>query len=681
MRSLAFVLAVVCLCMAVRAEVAFVPGDPAVLVARIAKAKPATDKDYGALLDVEVENKGEVPGEPLVFELFEPGARGAADTILGRWSRVESTHFGRFGRTVAPRAKVVFPAIAMQAPAVLKKAKVRVVRASFARDATPIASPLSIAARRTSKEFDPDEQRDVEVTYVKLKNTADRPVDAVFLVRFGKRGLGLARGRIESATTAEVRLRGARHSDDREFAAGEPTDVDVVDWSLDAGASASAQPLLDAVRAMSGVGADAVLTATVDVRVTGKASFTARGTLRAAPKAAFVPDGTLAAEHAQVVTRSIQSALAFVREGADRERTVADARVVASDAVVVYAVKDFAWSGMKNGHVALRDGRFAWWAFSPNTFGPWSEVVTASLPRGGVVTGVIEHATYQVEPQSAEQWTYAKPEIAPLPTGFVRAERATSLGIATDITLTFSDWRIDDRPAQEVLVALAPVQPSGKSGAQDTPSVAVSGPAADALRTVWSAPYAIPRGATITGTYTLENPGTDALWKGIRKLTGTFRVVGTKPHGWDSWTVTVTDPKVSREDEAELAQVVDDRLRMFAWRDPAFREPFDVAFAGATIEATTDGFKSPGAPIAGITVDDGRPSGTRAADGHESRWRWTQVEGQWLVAEATTGKESIRWTWSFPAPGVAWPKTVEMRDVFEDWGPETLRFTKVTVER
>ncbi|MBL8766770.1 MAG: hypothetical protein JNL94_05375, partial [Planctomycetes bacterium] len=179
------------------ADMEFVPGDPATLVARIAKTKPATDKDYGALLDVEVENKGDVPAEPLVFELFEPGARGARDTILGRWSRVESGHFGRYGRTVPPRAKAVFPAIAAQSPAALKKAKVRVVRASFVRDGVPVASPLSITARRTGKEFDPDQQRDVEVTFVRVKNTCDRPLDAVFLVRFGKKGLGLARGRVE----------------------------------------------------------------------------------------------------------------------------------------------------------------------------------------------------------------------------------------------------------------------------------------------------------------------------------------------------------------------------------------------------------------------------------------------------------------------------------------------------
>lgn len=666
---------------AARADVEFVGGDPAVLVARIAKAKPATDKDYGALLDVEVENKGDVPAEPLVFELFEPGARGAADTILGRWSRVESTHFGRYGRTVLPHAKAVFPAIATQSPAALKKAKVRVVRASFARGATAVPLPLSIVSRRSAREFDPDEKRDVDVTFVRVKNTLDRPLDAVFLVRFGKKGVGLARGRVEASTTTEVRLRGARHSDEREFAAGEPTDVDVVDGSIDAGATSSAQPLQDAIRAMSGVDAGAELTATVDVRVKGKTSFVARGTVRAAPKPAFTPEGSLATESAQLATRSIQSALAFVRAGADRERTLGDARVVANDTCVVYAVPDFAWSGMKNGHVALKDGRIAWWGFSQEPHGPWTEIVVGTSMRGGVINGVIEHATYQVEPQSDERWTYAEPAIAPLPSTYVRAERTTNLGIATDITLTFSDWRIDGRPAQDVLEAAFPTAPGEESEAKTARPPLPAGPQVDALRAVWSAPYAIPVGATIAGEYVLENPGTDASWKGVRKLSGTFRVVGTKPRGWNSWSVTVTDPKVSREDEAELAQVVEDRLRMFVWRDPAFREPFDVAFSGATIEATADGFAVRGGPIASVSVVDGRPSLVRAADGHEWRWTWTRVDDQWLVKESTAGKEGIRWTWAFPAPGVAWPKTVEMRDVFENWGPETMRFTRVTVQR
>lgn len=666
---------------AVRADVEFVAGDPANLVARIAKTKVATDKDYGALLDIEVENKGEVAAEPLVFELFEPGARGAADTILGRWSRVETTQFGRHGRTVAPRAKAVFPAIAMQAPALLKKAKVRVVRASFARGATAVPSPLSIVSRRSAREFDPDEKRDVDVTFVRVKNTLDRPLDAVFLVRFGKKGLGLARGRVEPSTTTEVRLRGARHSDDREFAAGEPTDVDVVDWSIDAGAESSAQPLQDAVRAMSGVDAGAELTATVEIRVKGETPFVARGAMRAAPKPAFTPEGSLATESAQLATRSIQSALAFVRAGHDRERTLGDARVVANDLCVVYAVPDFAWSGMKNGHVALRDGKLAWWSFSADTFGPWNEIVTSTSPRGGVVTGRVEHTAFQVEPQSDGRWTYADPAIAPLPSTYVRAERATTLGVATDITLTFSDWRIDGRPAHEVLVAAAPAPPREGSDAPAAKSAVPSGPHAEALRAVWSAPYAMAVGATIAGEYELENPGNDALWKGIRKLSGTFRLVGTKPRGWDSWTVTVTDPKVSREDEVELAQVVEDRLRMFIWRDPAFREPFDIAFAGATIEATADGFAANGGPIASLTVVDGRPSVVRAADGHEGRWTWTRVDGQWLVQESTAGKELIRWTWAFPATGVAWPKSVEMRDVFENWGPETLRFTRMTAQR
>ncbi|MBK6942702.1 MAG: hypothetical protein IPH13_21215 [Planctomycetes bacterium] len=666
---------------AVRADVEFVAGDPGVLVARIAKAKVATDKDYGALLDVEVENRGDDPAEPLVFELFEPGARGAADTILGRWSRVETPHFGRHGRTVAPRAKAVFPAIAMQAPALLKKAKVRVVRASFARGATAVPSPLSIVSRRAAREFDPDEKRDVDVTFVRVKNTLDRPLDAVFLVRFGKKGLGLARGRVEASTTTEVRLRGARHSDGREFAAGEPTDVDVVDWSIDAGAESSAQPLQDAVRAMSGVDAAAELTATVEIRVKGKTPFVARGAMRAAPKPAFTPEGSLATESAQLATRSIQSALAFVRAGQDRERTLGDARVVANDLCVVYAVPDFAWSGMKNGHVALRDGKLAWWSFSADTFGPWNEIVTSTSPRGDVITGVIEHATYQVEPQSVGRWTYADPAIAPLPTTYVRAERATTLGIATDITLTFSDWRIDGQPAQDVLVAAAPAGPREEAETKTAQPAPPAGPQVDALRAVWSEPYAIPVGATIAGDYVLENPGTDALWKGVRKLSGTFRVVGTKPRGWNSWTVTVTDPKVSREDEAELAQVVEDRLRMFIWRDPAFREPFDVAFAGATIEATADGFAATGGTIASLTVADGRPSVVRSADGHEGRWTWTRVDGQWLVQESSAGKEVMRWTWAFPAAGVAWPKSVEMRDVFENWGPETLRFTRVTAQR
>ena len=212
-----------------------------------------------------------------------------------------------------------------------------------------------------------------------------------------------------------------------------------------------------------------------------------------------------------------------------------------------------------------------------------------------------------------------------------------------------------------------------------------AGPLAPRLREVWDAPYRYPDGPIdLSGRFRLDNPGTDAMWKGVKRLEGSFALKGFSGGRWTSYDVAFDAGTVPAALEKDLAAVLDDRFRMWFERDPAARRSFAEAFAGATATGTPDRIELDSGDVRRVEVEDGLPAALALESWRRVRkFDWTTAHGARVARTVTTGDETITVTWlpAAGAKGLVLPGRVELRDVFEDWGPEILEFSKWTVKR
>lgn len=206
---------------------------------------------------------------------------------------------------------------------------------------------------------------------------------------------------------------------------------------------------------------------------------------------------------------------------------------------------------------------------------------------------------------------------------------------------------------------------------------------AERLRAVWESPYRYPAAKVdLSGRFRLENPGTDAMWKGMKKLEGSFVLEGFSGGRWASYSVDFDSDSVPAALREDLAAVVDDRIRLFFSRDPAALRPFDAAFAGAAVSGTPDAIEIASGPVRRVAAKNDRLAGlTLEGDDRERRYDWTTAFGATVARSIRTGGETLSATWLDAGGGYVLPGRIEMKGVFADWGPETIEFSKWRVSK
>jgi hypothetical protein len=127
--------------------------------------------------------------------------------------------------------------------------------------------------------------------------------------------------------------------------------------------------------------------------------------------------------------------------------------------------------------------------------------------------------------------------------------------------------------------------------------------------------------------------------------------------------------------------VVEDRFRMFAGRDFGGRPPFERAFRRARLERDGDAIVVGGAGVVAgverVELVEERPARLVLSWGGEREITWKRAGRDLVPAVIATDDEEIRYDWTDLGHGWRWPKEVEMFDVFPDWGPERIRFSKL----
>lgn len=209
-----------------------------------------------------------------------------------------------------------------------------------------------------------------------------------------------------------------------------------------------------------------------------------------------------------------------------------------------------------------------------------------------------------------------------------------------------------------------------------------SGPVAEALKTVWNASYRYPEEEVkITGEFFVENPATDLMWRGQRKLSGTFTLEGFKRGMWTTRNFVVTSPSLGEPVERALGDVVADRFLMWFPIDISGRASFDEAFAGATITREKGVFTSTSGPFERFEIENGRFSKlTKPRKTEEYTIEYENVAGRWVAKSYKSNQEILRATWKKLSDTWLFPETFEFRGVFgKGWGPERFTLSKVQV--
>ncbi|MFN0207108.1 MAG: hypothetical protein ACKVS6_12465 [Planctomycetota bacterium] len=209
-----------------------------------------------------------------------------------------------------------------------------------------------------------------------------------------------------------------------------------------------------------------------------------------------------------------------------------------------------------------------------------------------------------------------------------------------------------------------------------------AGPDANALKAIWNATYRYPdEEVSITGEFTAEIPADDVIWRGQRKLSGSFTLEGFKRGMWTSRNFIVKSPSLGGPTERALADLVGDRFLMWFPVDLSGRAPFDEAFAGATIARKNGVFTSTSGPYERFEIENGRFS-RLIRSSKTSGWtiEYEQIAGHWVAKSYKSGLDLFRATWKKVADGWLFPETFEFRGTFEKgWGPERFTLSKVQV--
>ena len=308
----------------------------------------------------------------------------------------------------------------------------------------------------------------------------------------------------------------------------------------------------------------------------------------------------------------------------------------------------------------------------------WSRRTT---PFGSVVTrNAFFQPIFGEHPQEVLNIDYAFLPEGPYPTRSELIERQFDMKSTTRTTLVLTKGRFKN-PVATGAAESAPADPSQVR-------------AAAALAAAWNATYRYPETpVTLTGRFKIGGNLNDGVWMGERKLEGTFRLEQFRGMRNDAsrWTRAVIDVETTRSsyDKVVLSTVVEDRFRMWAFRDFVGRASFAEFFRLATIRETPEKpgeFEITNGPVRRVVVKDGRIHRIEGDGTYSSGERWSQfehkvVDGRSLVTLIRSGAETC--SAEFRVLNAEWTLPIRMKfeKVFGDkWGPEELVFEQLKIE-
>jgi len=613
----------------------------------------------------------------VTFEV-RPPAQGKQVVAPRAVRRLPDPVYGRAGRAVAPGATVTY-LLAVPLPARgLAKSAVRVTSASFFEGVGVSAAPVvveDVASKRVADEFGGF----VLETTARLRSTSELPVDAVLLAR------------CKSPENARVLL--ARRVPPRETVTWTFRDVplaidtpgapsvagglsvqrlEVVDWSVltDDGRAEGAAILSDAWRRWvrweepfpaakgrfayrnePGGGAAASIQS-----VAGSFELDGDGRVTA------MPDTDVSPETGEALRRAIAEAFGPVRRPSP-ERAVSVGLPSLLERGPVARVRCETPPSGERGPADIYEIEEGVIRRRLNAESPESiqETWTTEQRGGGYVvtaTELRQAALNGGKPSDTARFEYGESSGRVVPRRYVRTTDWTGTGPGVT-TLELKDVALE--------------------GTAASPDVVVEAPAE--VREAWEGVYRDPATPVeLTASFVVESAGGEALWLGERRVSGRLTLngfTGFRPEAsrWERATLDV-EGKLPDAKRRALADLVEDRLRIWAHRSFSARAPFDVAFRGAVVRAR------PGAPGT-YDVTNGPCTVLRIEDRRVVEWDapslvggtigYTRVGETWVASSLQRGGARVSARFQDAGGGRLVPVEMRFERVFgPDWGPETV---------
>jgi hypothetical protein len=652
----------------------FVALDPASVRAALVSADPITKSDAACLAELRIECPADHAGgvEALVFRVT-PKARGATPVIA---RRVAPPAYGRAGRAAFPGAPCTYQVLVPLDAKAARGATVEVLELSAWTGAPPAerepSPPVEVGEPSVATGFDAERGQSIPRTTIALTNHLAHDVDVVLRADFvnPRDATTLVRGRAAAKRTTELVVAGLPLGNG-EYIGAEIRRVRLVDWSIlvDDGQE-RARELLSAAWARWDAVPNEKLPVTAHCRfdyrspsltcdVVGEAEFgpggkvtvtlagtPPRGALEAAQRAlrdtaahvSRADTTTLLSKAPTLIAWAPQPVIALAGHPLPDDLALPRAVELRGDTIRAVCMNyEDGSRGLREDWDVIDDG--ARWRLAGR------RVEVATSPRDAAEVERVEWL------RAGELW---------LPARVTRTLPSWAPGAGFASTLTFESWRQGTATLQ---AAAAP-----------------TGPLADELRAAWDGFYRHPSAdVRVECAYTATSPGTDAVWLGRKKLTGTFTLERLHGAAWGTARATVEEKKATADEQERLGMAALDRLSIWSNRDLCREPRFDEAFRGATLTRDGEWIVLDGARYLGVKLVAGQIAALRSVTGEEAQLRWKSVDGASVPVELTRRKERIALTWSALPGGWRWPTKCEFHDVFVDWGPETLECSKVRV--
>lgn len=639
-------------------EPVFVEGDLDLLEVRILSSKIIERQAPLHFVEVEVTNKGSVPAEPLSFEFVVPGKSRRDPPRTARVRRVDAPWLGRAGRAVPPGGSLVFPLLAPVSKSESKKAEVEVARASFA-DYEPIDGSLI--------EFK------IEGNQLVLHNHSQREVEAIFSAHITapEHAKTLLHVRLAPQEQRESLLLLALNQDWRGFPFPTIKELELVDWSSIHPVDCTAE--VEELRAaydsrdtwpsiwpgMSGF-FEFGTSSTKTHSCSGRFSIDRSGAVEV--EIEIATSSNIEEECSTFILKACRGLLAprFDTNFADYEFTLVEEGAtpllhLSPPAGAKSQVEEWLW---------VQDGRIGGIAHSANRLGAREVWESATTDEGWVLTGLEYFAENEELPAVEARWTFGELAAEPVPLRY--------------------EWRQREGPRRNKILKQIEFDSLRLGLDLEFDASPPSGPLADTLRQAWDASYHYPdEPRVLRGKLDIKHPETDWVWRGKGRVRGTYELrefVGTR---WGSDTIDL-DNKDWNGETYGLWQPIRDRMLLYMGRDFAGRPTFERAFAGASLEELKPGvIRVSDCRIQEVTIGRGLISSyrTTGVDGSVLHsLSYTKAYGEQLVKRVESGDEVIEYAFKEVADGWILPKKVTLKKIFgDDWGPETLSFSKLEI--
>jgi hypothetical protein len=190
---------------------------------------------------------------------------------------------------------------------------------------------------------------------------------------------------------------------------------------------------------------------------------------------------------------------------------------------------------------------------------------------------------------------------------------------------------------------------------------------------------------TLSARFVAENAGTDAIWRGVRRVAGRVTLHGFAgmrgpQRSWRDATVDL-EGTWAEEMRRSLAAAFVDRLRIWAQRDFGGRDAFDEAFRRARVTARAD---APGlydvvnGPCSTLEIREGKVVSWDPPTLVAGRLGYARVGDRLVHTSLTAGTATSTVTWTDLGGGWIFPATMRFdRTLDPEWGPETVTLSDV----